>query len=46
MKKTFIIFIAITLFIIFMCVAYSSMTEKETETQIARWDEILKGAGE
>ena len=42
MKKAFIIFIVITLFIIFMCVAYSEMTQKETETQLAYWDSILK----
>lgn len=44
MKKAFIIFIAITLFFIFICVAWSAVNQEKTNAQLERWDRILEEA--
>ena len=42
--KGLLIFIAITLFVIFMCVAWSTMNQEKINMQLEKWDQVLKEA--
>ena len=40
--KGLLIFIAITLFVIFMCVAWSAMNQEKINMQLEHWDHVLQ----